>query len=87
MGKNITSRVRYSYDPSKVYTKHPNGTLRVEDYQWVYGIRKDGIAMIWTEWLSNNCRYPWGWWFDSDGQCQVGFTDRDEMLHFAMHYL
>jgi hypothetical protein len=76
----------HTHDHRKVYTKHPSGPLRIEDYQWVYSLEKGGIPMLWTEWLEANCLAGWGWWFDPSGVCQVGFSEMGDMVNFVLTY-
>lgn len=76
----------FYHNPHKVFTKHCKGPLEIENYKWVYNIEMKGILMLWTIWLSENCKSPWAWWFDTDKNCHVGFVDRDEMINFILVY-
>lgn len=72
------------HDPRKVFTMHVAGPMDISGYQWVHNIQDNCISMEWTDWLTNNCRSPWGWWFAEDRMCRVGFTDKSDMVTFAM---
>lgn len=77
---------RVKHDPKQVFTTGRMPPLSIDEYAWRYPLRDNGIGLRWTDWLKDNCESAWGWWFDMDGMCHVGFTDKSEMMRFVMSY-
>lgn len=78
--------MRLKHDPKQVFTTGSIPPLSIEDYGWRYPLQDNGIPLKWTDWLKANCENAWGWWFDVDSMCHVGFIDKAEMMRFVMSY-